>query len=513
MKHSIRLRLVITLAALIGSTLLLCWIMNKTFLPEYYTHYKTNMLGKSYQSVCSIYGKVMEDDEDGEGLSNREAKALDGEIAIAMESMGANQSLGLYVFRLHQNQLGYYPEYLYPPMDSAREIQVLDRVWDYLFSDNKDKELLKDTDKYQIYKVYDKRVGSYYLELFGIIEEIEGNIYIRSNYQSMMESVEISNRFLAYIGVAVTVIGIFLMYMISRSFTKPILDLADIATKMSNLDFDVKYQIRRNDEIGTLGSSINVLSERLEKTISELKSANNELLRDIENKNRIDEMRTEFLSNVSHELKTPIALIQGYAEGLMENVNEDEESRQFYCEVIADEADKMNKMVKKLLSLNHIEFGENPIQFERFDVVAVVKSVLASTEILFQQRGAVLHFEKYEPIYVWADEYMVEEVITNYVSNALNHVDGIRIIEVKLIEENGLVRVAVFNTGENIPEEDIPKIWDKFFKVDKAHTREYGGNGIGLSIVKAIMESLNQKYGVVNHQTGVEFWFELDRNN
>lgn len=145
--------------------------------------------------------------------------------------------------------------------------------------------------------------------------------------------------------------------------------------------------------------------------------------------------------------------------------------------------------------------------------MAVVKSVLASTEILFQQRGAVLHFEKYEPIYVWADEYMVEEVITNYVSNALNHVDGIRIIEVKLIEENGLVRVAVFNTGENIPEEDIPKIWDKFFKVDKAHTREYGGNGIGLSIVKAIMESLNQKYGVVNHQTGVEFWFELDRNN
>lgn len=513
MKHSIRLRLVITLAVLIGSTLLLCWTMNKTFLPEYYAHYKTNMMGNAYQSVCTIYSENVNEWDGDRSLSKREAKALDSEISIAMESIGANQSLSLYVFRLHQNQLGYYPEYLYPPMDSAKEMQVLDRIWEYMFTDNRDKELLADKDNYQIYKVYDKRVGSYYLELFGIVEEIEGNIYIRSNYQSMMESVEISNRFLAYIGFTVMALGIILMYIISRSFTRPILELADIATKMSNLDFNVKYEIVRKDEIGTLGTSINVLSQRLEKTISELKSANNELLRDIEKKDKLDEMRTEFLSNVSHELKTPIALIQGYAEGLMENVNEDAESRQFYCEVIADEADKMNKMVKKLLSLNHIEFGENPVEFQRFDIVAVVKSVLSSTEILFQQKGASLHFEEYDPIYVWADEYLVEEVITNYVSNALNHVDGIRIIEVKLIEDNGLVRVAVFNTGDNIPEEDIPKIWDKFFKVDKAHTREYGGNGIGLSIVKAIMESLNQRYGVVNHETGVEFWFELDRNN
>jgi len=221
-------------------------------------------------------------------------------------------------------------------------------------------------------------------------------------------------------------------------------------------------------------------------------------------------MRKDFLSNVSHELKTPIALIQGYAEGLKDNVNEDEESREFYCDVIIDEAIKMNSMVQKLISLNKLEFGNNQVNFERFDIVSLIKTVLNSTEILFQQKGVTLYFEQYDSIYVWADEYLVEEVLTNYISNALNHVDGAKIIEIKLIKEQDVVRIAVFNTGANIPEDELNKIWIKFYKVDKARTREYGGSGIGLSIVKAIMDTLNRECGVMNRETGVEFWFELD---
>jgi signal transduction histidine kinase len=221
-------------------------------------------------------------------------------------------------------------------------------------------------------------------------------------------------------------------------------------------------------------------------------------------------MRKEFLSNVSHELKTPISLIQGYAEGLKENINEDPESRDFYCEVIMDEADKMNKMVKKLLSLNELEFGNNQANLERFDIVTLIESVLSATEILFKQKEVTLYFEQTTPVYVWADEYLIEQVVTNYISNALNHVGGQKIIEIKLIHRENRIRVAVFNTGENIPEEDLEKIWIKFYKVDKARTREYGGNGIGLSIVKAIMNSHNQECGVINRPIGVEFWFELD---
>ena len=178
--------------------------------------------------------------------------------------------------------------------------------------------------------------------------------------------------------------------------------------------------------------------------------------------------------------------------------------------MIVDEADKMNKMVKRLLSLNQLEFGNGQVHLEHFDVQEVIKSVLASSEILFRQKEITLSFNESEPVYVWADEYMTEEVVMNYVSNAVNHTGGERIIEVKIQSVEGHARVSVFNTGEKIPEEEIGKIWNKFYKVDKARTREYGGNGIGLSIVKAIMEAHNQRFGVKNYDNGVEFWFELD---
>ncbi len=255
---------------------------------------------------------------------------------------------------------------------------------------------------------------------------------------------------------------------------------------------------------------MNSLSDKLQETILELKTANNELQLDLQRRSEQEQMRQEFLANVSHELKTPIALIQGYAEGLQENVNDDPESRDFYCEVIVDEADKMNKMVKRLLSLNQLEFGNGQVHLEHFDVQEVIKSVLASSEILFRQKEITLSFNESEPVYVWADEYMTEEVVMNYVSNAVNHTGGERIIEVKIQSVEGHARVSVFNTGEKIPGEEIGKIWNKFYKVDKARTREYGGNGIGLSIVKAIMEAHNQRFGVKNYDNGVEFWFELD---
>ena len=172
----------------------------------------------------------------------------------------------------------------------------------------------------------------------------------------------------------------------------------------------------------------------------------------------------------------------------------------------------MNAMVKKLLTLNQLEYGTTPMEFARFDLTEVIRAVLNSFELLATQTGVTVRFTQIEPVYVWADEYMVEEVLTNYISNAFHHVDGANIIEVQMIPRGNRIRVAVFNTGAQIPEEELSNIWIKFYKVDNARTREYGGNGIGLSIVKAIMEAHNQPYGVKNHATGVEFWFELDHS-
>ena len=505
MKHSIRLRLVLILTFSLMGTIFFCWFLNKTFLASYYANYKVETMGNIYSEVEHIYLEALE-----ENALNGDTEASE-ELSLSMEKLKGDKDISLYVFQLENNQIGWQVKFLYPALDIFQQRNVMNQILGYAGKGSgiEKRDLLKSTEGYQIYKVFDERMNGSYLEMVGVLNDNTG-IYARSSYQSMMESAEISNRFLAYVGIMAGVIGSVVLFVVSKTFTTPILELSDIATRMANLDFEVRYRDEREDEVGILGNSMNFLSEKLENTISDLKTANNELKKDIEQKEQIDKIRTEFLSNVSHELKTPIALIQGYAEGLKDNINEDMESREFYCDVIIDEANKMNVMVQKLLSLNQIESGKEPVAFERFDITALVCSILNSTEILFHQKEVLLSFEQNEPIYVWADEYRIEEVVTNYVSNALNHVSGDKRIEVSIIPKGDVVRISVFNTGESIPEEDLERIWDKFYKVDKARTREYGGSGIGLSIVKAIMNSHNQQFGAANRENGVEFWFELD---
>ena len=370
-------------------------------------------------------------------------------------------------------------------------------------------KVLDSTDNYQLMRSQDPWNQSEYIEMWGQLDD-NVNFLIRSPVESIRESVALSNRFLIYVGMGTLIICIGLVWYFSRRITKPIQELAELSDHMANLDFEAKYTSGGNNEIGELGDNFNRMSKKLEKAISELKQANNSLQQDIEQKEKMEQMRTEFMGNVSHELKTPIALIQGYAEGLKEGVNDDPESRDFYCDVIMDEAGKMNRMVKNLMTLNQLELGNDKVEFERFNLTELIGGVLQSMDILSQQKDVKLIFREENPVYVWGDEFKIEQVVRNYVSNAYNHVNEEKIIEVKILREDGLAKVTVFNTGKPIPEEDVPRIWDKFFKVDKAHTREYGGNGIGLSIVKAIMESMHQQYGVKNYDNGVEFWFTLD---
>ena len=392
---------------------------------------------------------------------------------------------------------------------NVREKQMMVvQLFGYLYDKNH-QEVLEKTDSYDICKSVDPQNNTEYLTMWGNFDN--GDIFImRSPLESIRSAVTIFNRFIGVVGGCVILVSVLLAWYFSKRITEPIKELATLSQKMADLDFDAKYTSGGSNEIGVLGENFNRMSERLEQTISNLKEANYKLQKDIEQKEKRENMRSEFLGNVSHELKTPIALIQGYAEGLKEGVNDDPESREFYCEVIMDEAGKMNRMVKNLLALNQLEFGEDDVQFERFDITSLISGVLQSLDILIEQKEAQVIFSHKNPVYVWADEFKVEQVVRNYVNNALNHVDGEKVIEIKITQENDMAKITVFNTGTPIPEEDLPHIWEKFYKVDKARTREYGGNGIGLSIVKAIMDSFGKGYGVINHTNGVEFWFELD---
>lgn len=369
-------------------------------------------------------------------------------------------------------------------------------------------KILKKTANYVVSQTRAGDADTEYLMMRG---DLSGGYFflIQSPLESIQESVKLANRFLVIVGAVVIAVCMALVWFFSRKLSDPLRELAGLSQKMAELDFEAKYTSGGENEIGVLGENFNRMSEKLERAVSELKSANNQLQKDLEQKDKLEQMRTEFLGNVSHELKTPIALIQGYAEGLKEGVNDDPESRDFYCDVIMDEASKMNHMVRNLLDLNQLEFGDEKIQFERFDLTALTQGVLQSMELFAEQKEARVRFLQKDPVYVWGDEYKIEQVLRNYVSNAYNHLDGDRVIEVKIEVDGDKARTTVFNTGTPIPEADLSHIWEKFYKVDKAHTREYGGNGIGLSIVKAIMESMHQQYGVKNYDNGVAFWFEL----
>ena len=352
-----------------------------------------------------------------------------------------------------------------------------------------------------------------YMFLTGILDN--GYVlYIRMPISPIEESVKISNTVLLMIGGITLVVAGIIASFISRKFTNPILQLNDIANKMSKLDFSKKYRITdTEDEINELGRSINTMSDKLESTIKELQKNNIELEKDIEEKSKIDEMRKQFISDVSHELKTPIALIQGYAEGLIENVNSDEESRKFYAEVILDETNKMDKLVKQLLELMKLEYGKREFDNEKFNINELINEVLRKCSVMINEKNIKVYFENKEPIYVYADEFYMDQIITNYLTNAIKHAEEVEKetkIEIKVEKVSNKIRVSVFNTGENIPEEDLQRIWGRFYKLDSSRNRQDGGSGIGLALVKAIMNNYQNEYGVENKKNGVEFYFDMD---
>lgn len=485
MKHSVRRQFALIFIGLMTAAVFLCWFINIMFLEDYYIRSKTDVIIEAYNSIRQA--------------ANSESYNTI-EFHNELDNVCGIYNITVYVMDVDS-------QVWYASLNGGAELER--RLMAYLFGMLSDtvKVIRKEDD----FTVQRARVnGEDYLEMYGRLTS--GISFImRTPVESIRESVKVANRFLAYIGMLATLSGGIIIWFVSGKITKPILELNSISEKMVHLDFEAKYTGGAHNEIDLLGENINKLSATLQRSISELKTANNELQKDIEKKEEIDEMRKEFLANVSHELKTPIALIQGYAEGLSEEVNDDPESRSFYCEVIMDEAARMNHMVQKLLTLNQLEFGNDMVAMERFDLTTLVKNYLQSAEILAKQNGIEVCLKENEPVYVWGDEYKVEEVFMNYFSNAVNHCSGEKKIIVTLTQEEKRVRTGIFNTGKPIPEEAIPHLWEKFYKVDKARSREYGGSGVGLSIVKAIMESMNQNYGVENFTNGVLFWFELEK--
>lgn len=487
---SIKTKLFISLCIIVIAIIVLLILLNNFVLRHFYEYNKEKQLENVYTIINNYYNNPNE-----KNLSEELDKiSINNNFDILIRS---NENVSIY-----SSNKDFY--------SSIGEIII-----SILREGGVQANILEKTEKYTISKFKDTKTNINYIMLIANLDN-SYNLYIRMPVASIEESVKISNEFLSIIAIFIIIIGGTVVSIVSRRFSEPIVELNEIAKNMSNLDFTQRYKgSNENDEIDMLGESINKLSDKLEGTIKQLKNTNMELEKDIEEKSQIDEMRKSFISDVSHELKTPIALIQGYSEGLIENVNSDEESKKFYAEVILDEATKMDELVKRLLELMKLEYGKMNFNNKEFNIVELENEILRKSKVIIEKENIKLENNIEGEIKVYADDFYIDQVLTNYITNAIKYsteINGEKVIRIEneILQDKNKVRIKVFNTFEQFSEEDMIRIWNRFYKIDESRNRDKGGSGIGLSLVKAIMNNYGNSYGVKNAAGGVEFYFDLD---
>lgn len=498
MKQSIRTRLFLGLACLVLSFVLLSLIFTFFGAEKYYIWQKKNVLISASQTIARAYNGQPED------------------ISLELERMGNTIGAGIVIVSqegyvkyssfariINQKPMDSPPPHRVPGPDKPR-IPGLMKTTPSLWAN---RDIIDEHTMMEVQQ--DRNLKIDFLVLEHQLEN-QDSLIIRQPMAPIAESAAIAFQFVIFTGGIALIVGFLWAYIFSQRFTRPILEINQIAQNMSKLNFSQKCSLERQDELGELASSINQLSGHLDSAISELNEKNLQLMADVEKERQLDKMRKDFVSSVSHELKTPLSLILGYAEGLKENVAKDEDSRNFYCSVIIDEAEKMDKLASDLLNLSQIESGYFRLNKTEFDLSPLLDEVALKYQTVLADKEIDLQLIKANHLPVYGDRLRIEQIIFNLFNNAIDHTDAAKRIILKVQERESKLRVSLFNSGQPIPEESLEKLWLSFYKVDKARTRSHGGYGLGLSIVRAIQELHQNAYGVENTEGGVCFWFDLD---
>lgn len=320
-------------------------------------------------------------------------------------------------------------------------------------------------------------------------------IILKKPLKGINESVSISNQFYMFAGGIIILIGGIFILIFSKKITKPIIEMSSVAESISNLEFEKRIKINSQDEIGNLGQSINKISKKLSTSINELKQ-------DVER-------RKDLVRNMSHELKTPIGIIKGYAEGLKYGVVDDKEKMGKYCSVIVEECDRMNNLVQELLNHSKMEAGMVKLNRTDFEIYEFISNIVERFKPTFIDKGITFDLKCMENYIISADRNMLEKAINNFMTNAIDYVDGRRFIQLLVENNENKIKISIFNTGNHISMEDLNKVWDIYYKADKARTRKYGGHGLGLTIVKSIVQLHGGIAKVENVDEGVIFSLEI----
>jgi signal transduction histidine kinase len=491
---SIRSKLLLTFISLIISLVGIGVLINHFFLEPFYVHQKTLILKNT-----SLEFKLLYKNKDKKLVSYVDNLEKSHDVFIEVRSTdGVSRYSSLNADdKAKLISLFDKPSYSIKPNVSSNGIDHI-------------KEQLNKEPFY----VTETTLKSIDLEFLLVASKLDDQnlLLIRTPISAIRESVGIYNYFLIYIGLALLCVGTVIALILARSFTKPILQLNTMAKQITKLTFSKKWSSKRKDELGQLGHSMNELSGILSRFIKELNGKNETLTNQLEEKVLFEKKRRLFISNVSHELKTPITIIQSYTEGLQVGVNNTDEEKQEYLAIIMDEANKMERMVHDLLKLSKMQNSKVELIIEQVDFICLLNDMIRLYSPQFVEHQISFEFEKISnELRIMTDRGKVQQILANYLNNALYHVNEQKMIKMKLIEKENSVFVSIYNSGIQIPENEMEAIWESFYRGDRARNREKGNVGLGLSIVKELSILLNGNVGVKNEESGVVFWLELPK--
>ncbi|WP_188455499.1 sensor histidine kinase [Virgibacillus oceani] len=326
-------------------------------------------------------------------------------------------------------------------------------------------------------------------------------IYAMTSLQPVDEAVQMLKDYYVYLILFVLLLVVLASFYYSKKIAKPLLQVNDTTNKIANLDFSETIPITSKDEIGTLSRNINTLSHTLHSYI-------NQLQQDIEKEKQLENTRKEFISGVSHELKTPLSIMKSCISILEDGVASNK--KDYYFKAMAKEVDKMDMLIVDMLELAKFESGTYKMKMDVFYIDQVIEYICE--QLTLEIANKQLHvYKQLSGIKVVANQRRIEQVVTNFITNAIRYTPENKNIMISTIEEQKRVKVCVENQGAHIPQDQLVKIWDRFYRGDTSRRRSKGGTGLGLAISKNILELHGSQYGVINTEEGVLFYFYLNK--
>ena len=479
---SIRWKLIVYFAIFVAIALLVTWIFQVYLLNNFYEWIKSREMVRSAEMLSTHIGK---EDLDIHVYD----QALDGVMAVGIyEFVGKNatqvanvDATGHAGIALPQSQLSKYFNKAaqnagnFTGKFTLGGIEVNDTELP-LFVTNKKGDRSNETN-----------IRLVHLQLVQGEGDTIYLIVLNASLQPLSTTVQILRTQFLWILTILLICAGFMVFYLYRHISSPLVKMNESAKQLAYGKYDVEFSGEGYRETHELADTLNYASHEL---------------------SRVDKLQKELIANISHDLRTPLTMIKGYSEVMRDIPGENTAEN---IQVVIDETTRLSELVSDLLDLSKIQSGSRKAVFEDFDLTAAVEEVMNRYDAFTAHQGYHITFEADERATVYADRGMILQVLYNLINNAINYTGDDLSVSVVQSVSNERVRISVTDTGQGIEADEIPQIWERYYKVDKVHRRAMIGTGLGLSIVKGVLELHNAAYGVESEVgKGSTFWFELD---